>query len=298
MSRLAPLNALRAFEAAARHGRMTAAAAELGVTHGAVSRQVRHLEETLGVTLFAGPKNRLTLTEAGCALLPRLTAAFEQIDTAVRAVADTDEGSLDVSCLGTFMLRWLIPRLHRFNALHPNIDVRLSASDRPVEFDRSPVEVAIRVSRGEWPAGARVMALVEEQFGPVAAPSLIARLGLDHVDKLAGAPLLHARTRPNAWSDWATLAGWRSAETNGAGGTYEHFYFMLEAATAGLGVAIAPLPLAAQDLAAGRLVAPFGMIPSGLTYAALMRPRRNRKAERFCAWLAEEARTADSSSQQ
>src|SRR5262249_29696517 len=121
MKRALPLNALRAFEAAARHGRMTAAAAELHVTHGAVSRQVRHLEAVLGVRLFEGPKSRLTLTEAGRNLLPRLTAAFGEIEAAVDAVADRDEGPLDVSCTSTFAMRWLLPRLHRFNARHPAV---------------------------------------------------------------------------------------------------------------------------------------------------------------------------------
>src|SRR6218665_819144 len=109
--RIPSLNALKAFEAAGRHGRMTLAAEELNVTHSAVSRQIQHLEAMLGVPLFEGPKNRLRLTEAGTALLSGLGMAFDQIDASVRAVADTDEGPLDVSCPGTFTMRWLIPLL-------------------------------------------------------------------------------------------------------------------------------------------------------------------------------------------
>lgn len=117
--RLPSLNALRAFEAAGRHGRMSQAADELNVTHSAVSRQVQLLEEALGVSLFEGPRNALRLTEAGRTLVPGLTGAFDQIDTAVRLVADTEDGPLDVSCLGTFTMRWLIPRLHRFQVEYP-----------------------------------------------------------------------------------------------------------------------------------------------------------------------------------
>src|SRR6478752_3022123 len=153
MRRPISLNALRAFEAAGRHGRMTLAAQELNVTHSAVSRQVQHLENSLGVALFEGPKNALRLTEAGTRLLSGVGSAFDQIDMTVRLVADTEDGSLDVSCPGTFAIRWLIPRLHRFHAAHPGIEVRLTSSAKPVDFARDGVDVAIRAGIGPWPAG-------------------------------------------------------------------------------------------------------------------------------------------------
>ncbi|MBX6369899.1 MAG: LysR family transcriptional regulator [Rhodospirillales bacterium] len=286
--RLPSLNGLRAFEAAGRHGRMTLAAAELGVTHGAVSRQVRQLEASLGVKLFEGPKNRLVLTEAGRALLPHLTAALDRIETAVRSVADLEAGPLDVSCLGTFMMRWLIPRLHRFRAAHPEIDVRLSASDAPVDFARLAYEVAIRVDDHAAPSGARVAVLFTEHCGPVLSPGLASALGLMRVEQLAAAPRLQTKTRATAWPAWAQRAG-LDARVLAGGAEYEHFYFMLEAATAGLGVAIAPWPLVIDDLEAGRLVAPFGFIASGLSYVVACRDRPSRKAARFVAWLEREA---------
>ena len=287
--RLPSLNALRAFEAAGRLGRMTLAAEELGVTHGAVSRQVRHLEAVLGARLFEGPKNRLALTDAGRALLPHLTAALDLMEAGVRGVADEEAGTLDVSCLGTLTMRWLIPRLHRFQADHPGVEVRLSASDAPVDFARERYDVAIRVTDQALPEDASVTELFAEAVGPVLAPALAEGLALAGAADLARAPLLHTRTRPDAWPAWAKAVGWNAPDL--AGPEYEHFYFVLEAATAGLGACVAPWPLVIDDVAAGRLAAPFGFRPSGQTYVAVRRPRRSRKAQDFCAWIAKEAET-------
>ncbi|TNM63387.1 LysR family transcriptional regulator [Aliirhizobium smilacinae] len=281
--RIPSLNALRAFEAAGRHGRMTLAADELNVTHSAVSRQVQHLESLLGVPLFEGPKNRLRLTEAGVTLLAGLGMAFDQIDASVRAVADTDEGPLDVSCPGTFTMRWLIPRLYRFQSDYPKIDVRLSASSGPVDFGRDGFDVAIRVGDPPWPDRADVISLFPEQIGPV----LAAGLSDGRTGDIDGLPELHTRTRPHAWSDWLSRSGKQFVA--GSRVDYEHFYFMLEAARAGLGVCAAPWPYVVDDITSGRLVAPFGFIDSGHHYVALRRDRRNRKASLFCDWLHAEA---------
>ncbi|MCB8821651.1 LysR substrate-binding domain-containing protein [Microvirga rosea] len=286
--RLPSLNALAAFEAAARLGRMTLAAEELAVTHGAISRQVRHLEEVLGVRLFEGPKNALRLTDAGRTLVTHLTAGFDHLEFGVRAVADEENGALDVSCTGTFSMRWLIPRLYRFQEAHPDIEVRLSASYAPVDFARHRYEVAIRLTDHLMPSEAATTPLFAESVGPVLAPALAARLGLKDPGDLKGAPLLHTVTRRYAWPDWlARAAG--GARVDLSGTEYEHFYYMLEAATAGLGIGIAPWQLVIDDIQAGRLVAPFGFIPSGMDYVAVRRPQRSRKAQAFCAWLETEA---------
>ncbi|WP_448955921.1 LysR family transcriptional regulator [Labrys neptuniae] len=277
------LNALRAFEAAGRHGRMTRAAEELNVTHSAVSRQIQHLEQVLGVPLFEGPKNRLRLTDAGSTLLAGLVKAFDQIDMSVRSVADTDQGPLDVSCPGTFTMRWLIPRLYRFQAEYPEIDVRLTASSRPVDFSKDGFDVAIRVGAAPWPEGAEVIALFPEQTGPVLAPSLAVMSS----GELDGLPQLHTRTRLRAWGDWHSRSG-QSIRTGGRV-EYEHFYFMLEAARAGLGVCVAPWPYVSEDIHFGRLEAPMGFLDSGHDYVALRRARRNRKSSLFCDWLRAEA---------
>ena len=286
--RLPSLNALAAFEAAARLGRMTLAAREMSVTHGAVSRHVRHLEEVLGIRLFEGPKNALRLTEAGRRLLSHLTAGFDSIEAGVRAVADEEEGTLDISCTGTFSMRWLIPRLSRFREVHPGIDVRLSASYAPIDFARERYDVAIRLADHPLPPDTPVTMLFAEYVGPVLSPALAARLDLTRPGGLERAPILHTITRRHAWDDWAARAGWVPG-SDLAGAEYEHFYYMLEAATGGLGVGIAPWPCVIDDVTAGRLVAPFGFIPSGMDYVAARRPRRSRKAQAFCAWLAGEA---------
>ncbi len=279
--RLPPLTALRAFEAAGRLGRMTGAADELHVTHSAVSRQVRHLEAVLGVALFEGPKNALRLTEAGRALLPGLTAGFERIERSVALVADTEEGELDLSCIGTFAMRWLIPRLYRFQSACPGIEVRMTSSERKVDFARDGFDVAIRVGTPPWPGEA--VALFAEQFGPVLSP----RLARPRPQELDGLPLLHTLTRRHAWAAWSGLSGIQVRA--GAEREFERFYFMLEAATAGLGVCIAPWPLVCDDIRAGRLLAPFGFAPSGQDYVALRRARRHTKSALFCDWLRAEA---------
>jgi LysR family glycine cleavage system transcriptional activator len=288
--RLPSLNALLAFEAAGRLGRMTLAGEDLGVTHGAISRQVAHLEEVLGGALFEGPKNRPALTPGGQALLIELTAGFDHIEAGVRAVREDSAGALDVSCLGTFTMRWLIPRLHRFQAMQPDIEVRLSASDAPVDFARATYEVAIRVTDHPLPDGVPVTELFSERVGPVLAPTVAASCSLSKPDDLMTVPLLHTRTRPAAWAAWARSVGWSAGDLSGT--AYEHFYFVLEAAVAGLGACIAPWPLVADDLAAGRLVAPFGFVPSDLRYVAVRRPRRSRVAGAFCSWLADEAQAS------
>lgn len=281
---LPSLNALRAFEAAGRHGRMTLAAEELNVTHSAISRQVQHLEDVLGVALFEGPKNRMALTEAGAQLLAGLSTAFNQIDLSVRAIADTEDGPLDVSCPGTFTMRWLIPRLYRFRDAHPEIEVRLSASSRAVDFSRDGFDVAIRAGAGPWPEDAERHDLFAEKTGPVAAPSLAGKVATDF-SKLR---LLHSRTRRHAFAQWSERSG--VSVNDRSGDEYEHFYFLLEAVTSGLGVAIAPWPLVADDIRTGRLMAPLGFVDSGQRYVALRRARRHRKSSLFCAWLEEEAR--------
>jgi DNA-binding transcriptional LysR family regulator len=277
------LNALRAFEAAGRHGRMTLAAGELNVTHSAISRQIQHLEAVLGVPLFEGPRNNLRLTDAGASLLSGLVTAFDQIDLSVRAVADTEDGPLDISCPGTFTIRWLIPRLYKFQAEHPTIEVRLTASSRPVDFARDGFDVAIRVGSPPWPVGADIIPLFPEQTGPVIAPSLLQSVGKD----FANIPRLHTRTRIQAWDDWLSRSGF----VLGSGGRieYEHFYFMLEAASFGLGVGIAPWPYVTEDIRFGKLIAPFGFQGSGHEYVALRRARRNKKSSIFCTWLEKQA---------
>lgn len=276
--RLPSLNALRAFEAAGRLGRLNLAADELAVTHGAVSRQVKQLEAWLGTPLFIGPRHAPKMSETGVRLLPVLSAAFDRIETAVSEIVDTGEGALDVSCPGTFTMKWLIPRLHHFNVQHPDIEVRLSSRGKSSDPLAENTDVAIRVGRSPWPDSVEVLSLFKEQFGPVCAHSVGSKAGYSF-----GVPLLHTISRRTAWSDWQQLSGKTIVGTGES--EYEHFYFMLEAATAGLGVAIAPWPLVADDVMTGRLTALSGFIDSGLDYVVLRRRQHSRKVEVFCTWL-------------
>jgi len=282
-----PLNALRAFEAAARLGRMVDAAEELGVTHGAVSRQIRGLEETLGLRLLEGPRNRPVLTREGRDLLPELTAAFDGIEAALSRLLETGQRPLDVNCIATFSMRWLIPRLYDLQGRHPGLEVRLSADDGPVDLARQRYDVAIRVAaEAQLPEGVIVTPLVEDRMGPVLCPTLRPAEYIRGWRDLVDLPLLHNKSRAWAWPFWAEKHGFALPTDERP---YEHFYFMLEAAVAGLGVAIAPEVLVRDDLKAGRLIAPFGFIPSGMHYVALSPPRPRREIALFIAWLAEQA---------
>ena len=174
--RLPPLKALPAFEQAASHLSFSAAARELNLTHGAISRQMKSLETHLGVRLFRRLNRRLELTDAGAAFLPAARTALDVVEaSAARLSAGTRAGPLVVSCLPTFMMRWLIPRLYDFNARHPAIDVRLSASSAAVDFAREGVDVAIRMGAPPWPDGIEAHPFMNEEIGPVCSPALAER---------------------------------------------------------------------------------------------------------------------------
>jgi DNA-binding transcriptional LysR family regulator len=281
-----PLNALRAFEATVRRGQMTLAADELGVTYGAISRQVRGLEDVLGVCLFNGPRNKLVPTQAALDLQPALQTAFDGIERALDQIVNPARRVLDVSCLSTFSMRWLIPRLFDFQERHPDIEVRLTADDGPVDFSRQQHDVAIRVGTGPWD-NAQAIILFEDCVGPVLSADLVNGGDILSWDDLSNMPLLHTKTRRTAWRDWCVAQGIR---VPGGGRVFEHFYFLLEAATAGLGVAIAPEVLVSDDLKAGRLIAPFGFETSGQTYVCLHPEQPRKDTIIFVDWLSDRAR--------
>jgi LysR family glycine cleavage system transcriptional activator len=285
--RLPPLKALPAFEEAARHQSFSAAARELNLTHGAISRQMKSLETHLGVQLFRRLNRRVELTEAGAAFLPAARTALDLVEaSAARLSAATRQGPLVVSCLPTFMMRWLIPRLYDFNARHPSIDVRLSASSAVVDFAREGVDVAIRIGAPPWPEGIEAHAFMNEEIGPVCSPALAARHKLRRPADLRHHRLLHTETRADAWTDWLARSKATAIDAT-KGQRFEHFYFLLEAAVAGLGVAVAPRPLVTEDLKLGRLVAPFGFVHSGRQYC-LLHPTELAgvaKVRTFRAWI-------------
>lgn len=287
---LPSLNALRAFEAAARLGSMTAAADELHVTHGAVSRQVKQLERDLGQPLFHRAGTGLALSDNGKRLLPILTSAFDLMASGVAQASRRPGAPFTVSCLGTFTMRWLIPRLFAFRAAHPDIEIQLSANDGAVDFSRDGIDFAIRVERPPWPENMIVTPFIEEEIGPVLSTSLQAALQLRNPGDIARATLLHTETRQGAWADWFGAVGCAEV-TPVADQTFEHFYFMLQAAASGLGVAIGPRPVVEDDIAAGRLIAPFGFVKSGLSYVAMRPPTDDDRAALFERWLVAQSGT-------
>ena len=289
--RLPSLNALRAFECTARLGSMSRAGEALSVSHGAVSRQVSALEAELGEKLFLREKRGLRLTPAGAALAASLTTAFGNIREGLARLERLGKsGPLQVSCTGTLMLRWLIPRLPRFRKCHPDIEVRLEAEYKPVDFRRDKLDLAIRLVTDRPASGNAADFLFAQAFGPVCAPKLLRRRKMRRAEDLARYRLLESETRPPDWAGWLKAQG-LDPEAFVIAETYEHFYFMLQAADAGLGVALGTAPSVSGDLRSGRLVAPLGLIPSGYSYA-LLRPAAGPlrpEAAAFRDWLLGEA---------
>jgi LysR family transcriptional regulator, glycine cleavage system transcriptional activator len=292
--RLPPLKTLPAFEIAAERLSFSQAAGELNLTHGAVSRQIKALETTLGVPLFRRRNRRIELTEAGQTLLPGVRQALQLLEACTVQVATSPrEGALVVSCVATFMMRWLIPRLYAFNALHRKIEVRLSASHAKVDFAREGIDIAIRRGKPPWPRNVVASPFLADRVGPVCAPALLeGRDGLRVAD-LRRCKLLHAETTAQAWSEWLRRIG--GDGRGGRGPTidvrksqgFEHTYFMLEAAASGLGIGIASFALVEQDLQSGRLVAPLGFAPTGRFYCVLhsRQAAGNPKIEAFRSWI-------------
>jgi LysR family glycine cleavage system transcriptional activator len=293
--RLPPLGALRCFDAAARFESFTRAAEDLHLTHGAISRAVRGLEENLGIPLFERRSRRVFLTPAGGRLRDTTAAAFAAI-TAVTLDLRRQAAAppLVLSCEPTLLMRWVIPRLPSFHAAHPDIALHIAAGGGPVPFARDGIDVAIRRDDFAFPAGVAAALVMTEQIGPVCSPA-IAQLLRDGSDPapaafLARHPLLHTKTRPEAWPSWARLSGQHLAP--GREQTFEHFYFSLQAAAAGLGIAIGPRALVQQDIAAGILVAPFGFLEDGSAYHLLSphSPGSDRRVAVLLEWLRDQSR--------
>jgi DNA-binding transcriptional LysR family regulator len=282
-----PLTALRAFEAFARLGKMSLAADELCVTHGAVSRQVRSLEALCGVKLTQGPRNALKLTDAGERLARSLGRTFDELEASFREVKAAADRELHVSCVGTLAMKWLIPRLSGFHARHPDLSIRVTEAYGPVDFTREPFDAAIRLTESVAGEGLTATPFLDNFHGPVVAPQLAAG-GLD----LARTPRLHTRPHRQAWAEWSGHAGVPVPEAP-ENREYEHLFYMLEAAVAGLGVGLSPWIYVANDIAAGRLSAPFGFTATPAKFHLILPgqpPKRGLKA--FREWLIEEAATA------
>ena len=263
--------ALRSFEAAARLENFSRAAAELNITHGAVSRAVRLLEEDLGVLLFERRSRRVFLTDSGRTLASAVNKGFEVIRQAVDALRANarQQRRWVLSCEPTLMMRWLLPRWPAFQAMHTGTDIHLAAGGGPVSFT-SGFDLAIRRDDFSWPESYHSEFLFAEKVGPVCRPDRISKLFISTDSGLQpaqDAERLHTRTRPYAWNEWASATGTPIACAKGQ--TFDHFYFSLQAAVAGLGVAIGSWYQVCDDLENGVLAAPQGFIEDGSRYYLL-----------------------------
>lgn len=259
--RLPPLTALRAFEAAARHLSFAKAAEELYVTPAALSYQIKSLETDLGVPLFRRLNRAVELTEAGRLLAPGVTEGFEALKAAVRNLNRMREGrGLILTAGPAFTAKWLAPRIFRFVERRPDIEVRIVASLKKLDFERDEVDAAIRFTRQDEEPGCYVETLIEELLSPVCTPELAKKLKTP--EDLRNAPLLHddsmsVLSDPPTWGQWLNAAGVDMDWSKGP--KFSNADHSINAAAEGGGVALGRLSLAASDLRSGRLVAPFDL---------------------------------------
>lgn len=263
LKRLPPLNALRAFEAAGRHVSFTKAAEELFVTPGAVSRQIKLLEDVLGVELFERTSRDLRISEDTREYVVALGDAFNQINRATNRLLTAHRAkSLRIHCPMTFTLRWLMPRLPKFHELYPTREIQLTTTLLPIPsslLNLGDVDVVIQLGKGNWP-DLVTHRLAGGALVPVCSPDYLAAMGGRlTVDRLAEATLLRSMARPDDWRDWLDAAGGESIDDQ-RGLQFESSSLAYQAAIQGIGIAIGQLSLVEQDLAAGRLVAPLDFV--------------------------------------
>lgn len=281
-----PLNALRAFETTVRLGSMSAAAAELGVTHGAISRHIRELEAQFGLPLLLRLPKSVAPTPVGSQLAINLGQAFELMHQGVARLAP---GPLTLSCSATIAMNWLIPRLRTFKRDNPAIEVRLNINYGAVDFVRDEVSLAIRLSTYRAPEDVIVRPLLREEVGPICHPDYADRLGLHEPSDLTRAHILGTATRTGAWAEWLAVIG-RSELNLQVHETYEHHYLMIQAASYGLGIAVAPRILVADQIERGHLVAPIGFVPGIHELHLWIAPhvRAREDVRRLSRWIQEE----------
>lgn len=303
MNRLPPLKSLQVFEAAGRLLSFTDAAQELNVTPGAISQQIRLLEEHLELKLFKRMNRVIVLTDAGQLFLPIISAGFEQFREAVSLVRlKRSDGPLTITSAPSFISKWLIPRLASFKTQHPQIDVRIDTSDRLVDFMHEDIDVGIRFGNGEYPE-LETLFLFSFDLIPVCSPELLQQGdGLKQVSDLKNFTLLHSNydELDPGWPDWAMwLKVVDADEVDASHGIYfNQSDLLFQAAMAGQGVALLANVMAEPEIVAGRLVQPFAArLPVKLNYHLVTSPQKARiaKVVAFREWvLAESAYLRDS----
>lgn len=294
MSRLPSLNAIRAFEATARHLSITRAAEELHVTPGAVSRQIKVLEDALGVQLFQRTHRRIALTNPAVDYYHTVANAIGEIRKATQKLKKHGaRQQLKILVYTTFAMRWLIPRLSDFHVTYPGIEVALSASLKDVDFGREELDAAIRLGDGNWP-GLTSHRLVANELAPVCSPELLKKgPRLRSPQDLHEATLLHSTARLNDWAYWLKSQAVDSGVDSSAGMVYESSAMAYAAALEHQGVAIAQLFLVEDDLKSGRLVMPFNSVLDMGNYTYyLVQPEGQQESpsmRQFRTWLLRQA---------
>lgn len=282
-----PLNALRAFEASARHRSFTKAALELNVTQAAISHHVKALEERLGARLFHRSPRGLMLSDEGVALVPALSESFERIGRLLdRFESGRVREVLSIGAVGTFAVGWLMPRLAAFREAHPFVELRLLTNNNRVDLAAEGLDGTILFGDGSW-HGAEAERLFDAPLAPLAAPELARRLR-DPRD-LAGETLLRSY-RVQDWPAWFEAAGLADA-IEARGPVFDASLTMVQAALQGEGVALAPPAMFERDLADGRLVQPFPIgVETGAYWLVTLRHKAQSAAMRsFRTWLLEAA---------
>ena len=300
MRSIAHLNALRAFEASARHQSFSLAAQELNVTPAAVGQLVRTLEDWLGSPLFVrstSGRARLVTTEVAEQALPDIRAGLERLAAGLERMRSGSEGGvLTVTVSPAFAAKWLLPRIERFQTAWPETDLRLDTSLKPVDFVAQRIDVGVRYGRGQWP-GLAAEKLMDEEVYPVCAPALLATATLQAPGDLRGQVLIHDQSVDTStgfasWQAWLRHAGVQGVPTD-RGLRINNSAAVLQAAVDGQGVALARSVMAHDDLAAGRLVRLFPQVrlDSALAYYVVYRPEciAQPKVAAFRDWLLREA---------
>ncbi|MGE8209281.1 MAG: transcriptional regulator GcvA [Stenotrophomonas rhizophila] len=295
-----PLNALRAFEAAARSLSFQKAATQLFVTPAAVSHQVKRLEAYLGTELFERGHRAVTLTTQGATLAASLAEVFGMLDLALDRAAPAEPGHLRVSTMESFAAKWLAPRLHRFHEAHPDIHVRVLTTDQLVDVGQEQVDVAIRYGLGTYP-GVQVEKLMDAPVFPVCAPGTSRKDGTPIASPadLAHVAFIHdqsAEGRPGVpdWAAWLQAAALQGVSAD-AGPVFPSIYLAQEAAIHGHGVALGLAPLVEDDLHRGRLVRPVeNLLPNAYAFWIIRPSKGQRQAatDAFCSWIHAEASTS------
>ncbi len=289
MSKLPPMSAIRVFEAAARHQSFTRAAEELGMTQAAVSYQIRMLEDRVGTPLFTRLPRQVVLTAKGRQLAPAVTEAFESLRDAFSGLEATVQSVLSITTLTTFASAWLVPRLGRFQQLHPNIAVQIDVSAQIVDLTQSDFDIAIRSGTGEWP-GLEAHFLFPSHFTPVGSPDLLRSADLREPADLLMLPIL--TPSDPWWRDWFAAAGLPDVDlSNRPDNSLGAQQFEGMAAMAGQGLAMINPYFFPTDLAAGRLVQPFDLVVQADRSYWIAYPkarRRSAKIQAFRDWALSE----------